>query len=171
MVVSLAGIPENSNVFRFITSGKPGRCKLCNSLVDKLEAHHISYSPEIIIKLCHDCHHKVHFWPQRLTEQEQYKLLEKKLNPLTAAKMIHEKILTPVSLAKLVAPSRSAFVHAHQKLQINRIERPESDRNRLKAIEKQKSSHSLKVKNFNKASVPEKDMRSNSSSSLGSSSV
>ena len=115
MVVSLSNIPQGSLVHKFIVAGKPGRCKLCSSLVDKLEAHHISYSPEITIKLCHDCHHKVHFWPQRLNENQIYLLLEKKYSPLAAAKIINEKILTPVSLSKLVAPSRKMFLMKENK--------------------------------------------------------
>ena len=76
MVASLQGVKKGSLVHRFITSGKKGYCELCHSLVEKLEAHHIQYSPEITIKLCHLCHHKVHFWPNRLSDDEKLKLLE-----------------------------------------------------------------------------------------------
>jgi len=41
MPASLQGVKPNTNVYRFITSGKKGNCELCHALVDKLEAHHI----------------------------------------------------------------------------------------------------------------------------------
>jgi len=114
MVVSLSNIPKESLVYHFITSGKPGKCQLPSHkglrLVDKLEAHHISYDPEITIKLCHNCHHKVHFWPQRLTDLDKLKILSKKFPPLQAQKIISEKILGPAALAKIVAPSRKSFI-------------------------------------------------------------
>jgi len=102
MVVSLSGIPKGSLVHKFIVAGKPGRCKLCSAYVEKLEAHHVSYAPEIILKLCHSCHHKVHFFPQRLNEEEIY--------PVVAIKLINQKILTPLSFSQLVAPSRKVFL-------------------------------------------------------------
>lgn len=114
MVVSLDNIPKGSLVYHFITSGKPGRCKLPSHkgprLVDKLESHHISYDPEIEIKLCHACHHKVHFWPQRLTDLDKLMLLSKIMPPLQAQEIIEKKILGPAALSKLVAPSRKSFI-------------------------------------------------------------
>ena len=115
MVVSLDNIPKDSQVFRFITSGKRGRCALCFNLVEKLEAHHISYSPQITIKLCHNCHHKVHFWPQRLNDEEKLKLLSKKFSPLQAQEIIKKKMLGPAALSKLIAPSKSAFISSHSR--------------------------------------------------------
>lgn len=114
MVVSLDNIPKGSQVLRFITSGKRGRCALCSKLVEKLEAHHICYSPEITIKLCHNCHHKVHFWPQRLSDNEKTILLLKRFPPGQTQKIIKENVLGIAALAKLIAPSRKAFIHAAQ---------------------------------------------------------
>lgn len=114
MAVSLSNIPKGSLVHHFITSGKPGKCVLPSHkglrLVDKLEAHHISYDPELTIKLCHNCHHKIHFWPQRLTDLDKLKILSKIMPPLRAQEIIEKKILGPAALAKLVAPSRKSFI-------------------------------------------------------------
>jgi len=123
MVASLDGVIPGSLVHRFITSGKPGYCELCPAFVEKLEAHHICYSPEITIKLCHSCHHKVHFWPNRLSEFERWKLLKKKYSEKIAQKFSKDKMLGISALAKLIAPSRSAFVHASQQLEIKRIKK------------------------------------------------
>ena len=114
MVVSLDNIPKDSQVFRFITSGKRGRCSFCSKMVEKLEAHHVCYSPQITIKLCHNCHHKVHFWPQRLNDFEKLKLLSKRFDVITANSLINGKITSPVALTQLIAPSRKAFVRAAQ---------------------------------------------------------
>lgn len=113
MAVSLDGVNPNSNIYRFITSGKKGLCSLCRSRVEKLEAHHISYSPEITIKLCHLCHHKVHFWPTRLSDEEKIKLLQKRFTPAQSLEILNQK-LWPDAMAKLIAPSRSVFVHQMQ---------------------------------------------------------
>jgi len=118
MAASLQNIPVNSNVYRFITSGKPGKCELCPALVDKLEAHHLSYSPEITIKLCHNCHHRVHFWPQRLQDKEKLILLKKRFSGDVAVKMVKEKTLGLAAFSRLVAPSRSVFL---KKLEDNPI--------------------------------------------------
>lgn len=138
MVVSLDNIPKDSQVFRFITAGKRGRCKLCYTLVEKLEAHHICYSPEITIKLCHNCHHKVHFWPNRLSDEEKLKLLSLKFSPLQAQEFIKKKMLGPAALARLIAPSRKAFIHAAQRIE------------RVKTLKALKSSHSREVQKVNK---------------------
>ena len=114
MAVSLANIPKDSQVLRFITAGHPGRCKLCGSFVQKLEAHHVCYSPESTIKLCHNCHHKVHFWPNRLSEPQKIILLQKRFSPREVQEIMSKKMLGFDALAKLIAPSRSAFVRLHQ---------------------------------------------------------
>ena len=114
MVASLDNIPKESLIYHFITSGKRGRCSLCSKMVEKLEAHHVLYSPEKTIKLCHNCHHKVHFWPQRLNEFEILKLLSARFDPFTANKLIEEKALGPAALKNLIAPSRNVFVRAAQ---------------------------------------------------------
>jgi len=141
MVVSLDNIPKGSLVYHFITSGKRGRCALCFKMVGKLEAHHVCYSPEKTIKLCHSCHHKVHFWPQRLSDEEKLKLLSIRFSPVQAIEMINKKMLGPAALAKLIAPSRNVFVRAEQ----------------FKAQhvpgKRTKSSHSQKVIKVNKEKI------------------
>lgn len=109
MVVSIANIPKKTNVFRFITSGKPGNCKLCRIFVEKLEAHHACYSPEITIELCHNCHHRVHFWPQRLSEQEKDLLLSLRFDKKTVRKLLKKGFLGIDALSRAIAPSRKVF--------------------------------------------------------------
>ena len=110
MTVSLDSIPKDSLVYNFITAGKKGRCSFCSKLVDKIEAHHVSYSPEIVIKLCHHCHHKVHYWPSRLNESEKAKLLLKKFPPSDVPKILERISNSPEAFRALVAPSRSEFI-------------------------------------------------------------
>lgn len=137
MAVSIANIPKNTNVYRFITSGKRGFCELCNKEVQKLEAHHISYDPEKTIKLCHLCHHKIHFWPNRLTEFERYKVLKKRFDIKTSAKLSKKKFLGIDALARLIAPSRSLFVREQQK----------KEKEKLRS-EKQKLYKEVGINNF-----------------------
>ena len=54
---------------------RKGRCKLCGRGTQLLERHHESYRPEHVIELCHDCHHRVHFRPYHLNDNEKEKLL------------------------------------------------------------------------------------------------
>ena len=143
MVVSLANIPKNSQVFRFITAGKRGRCNLCYTLVEKLEAHHVCYSPEITIKICHNCHHKVHFWPNRLSEEEKLKLLTLRFSLTEAQKFLKESLLGPAALAKLIAPSRNAFIHAVQRIEARKLSHSKK--------QNEKSPHSSRVLNVNKS--------------------
>lgn len=117
MAVSLTGCSKGSLVHRFITSGKPGYCELCKKPVEKLEAHHIKYEPEITIKICHDCHHKAHFWPLRLSVPEKKKILLKVYPEQTAEHLSKFKFSDVSDLARIVAPSRQAFIHAAQKLE------------------------------------------------------
>jgi len=114
MAAHLFGVPDGSLVHRFITSGKPGHCELCSLFVQKLEAHHIKYSPEVTIKLCHNCHHKTHFWPLRLSVPEKKKLFSKIHNEKESSEISQKKFLRPEHLACLIAPSRNAFIHAQQ---------------------------------------------------------
>jgi len=114
--VELHGTHKGSLVHKFITSGKAGYCELCKKAVLKLEAHHIKYSPEVIIKLCHDCHHKVHFWPLRVSQKEKLLILKKVFPESLAEDMSKFKFSDVSRLAKLIAPSRKAFIHAAQKL-------------------------------------------------------
>ena len=116
MAVSLQGAKIGSLVHRFVTSGKPGYCELCHSFVDKLEAHHIKYSPEITIKLCHHCHHRAHFWPKRVSEEEKFKILRKVHPEAKALELSRFKFADVQDLAKIIAPSRNQFIHAAQKL-------------------------------------------------------
>ena len=90
MPVSLSNIPKQTNVYRFITSGKPGNCAFCREFKEKLEAHHTCYDPEATIKLCHNCHHRTHFWPQRLTDDEILKLLKTRFHHQSALKILKE---------------------------------------------------------------------------------
>jgi len=121
MAEHIEGTYEGSLVHKFITSGKPGNCELCHSSVSKLEAHHIKYDPEVTINLCHLCHHKAHFWPNRLSSSQKFLIL-KRVHPLEVAQQLSQtKFADIASLARLVAPSRQAFIHAAQKLEEKRI--------------------------------------------------
>ena len=121
MVAHLNGVKENSLVHRFITSGKPGRCELCDVFVQKLEAHHVQYSPESTINLCHNCHHKSHFWPNRLTRPQILKMLKLVFSPKEAERVLATVNFTPQNIAKLIAPSRNSFIRAAQKLEEVRL--------------------------------------------------
>jgi len=114
MPKEIFGIPQGSLIHRFITSGKPGRCELCPAFVQKLEAHHIKYDPEVTIKLCHNCHHKAHFWPLRLSVPEKKKLFSKLYDEKKSSELAAKKFLVPQELACLISPSRNAFIHAQQ---------------------------------------------------------
>jgi len=113
MAASLSQVKIGSLVHRFITSGKPGNCKLCNKFVEKLEAHHTSYSPEITIKLCHNCHHKTHFWTNRLTEKERRILLLTKHDEKIVNKLMAPNVLGVHALHRLIAPSRQVYIKKH----------------------------------------------------------
>lgn len=123
MAVSLSNIPRKTNVYRFITSGKPGNCSFCREFKEKLEAHHTCYAPEKTIKLCHPCHHRVHFWPNRLSTEEKLQLLKTRFHHQTGLKLlkIHKNNIEEIS--KLIAPSRSRFVRKAQKLEIKRVKK------------------------------------------------
>jgi len=102
MSIPINDIPDGSLVKHFITSGKPGRCKLCGKYVQKLEFHHTCYSPESGLKLCHDCHHKTHFWPERLELSEKIILLETRFSPIQSQEIINQK-LGSAAMSKLFA--------------------------------------------------------------------
>lgn len=121
MAVSISNIPKNTNIYRFITSGKPGNCIFCRKFVEKLEAHHTCYDPERTIKLCHNCHHKTHFWINRLTDDELLKLLKTRFHHQTALSILKESRNNIEKLASLIAPSRSRFVRKAQKFEIKRL--------------------------------------------------
>lgn len=123
MANHIQGTHEGSLVHRFITSGKPGDCEFCKKTVDKLEAHHIKYSPEVTIKLCHDCHHKIHFWPNRLSQPEKYKCFKKLYSESQALELSHHIDFEITHLAKLIAPSRKDFVHQMQQLESKRLKK------------------------------------------------
>jgi len=111
----LRGTPNGSLVHRFITAGKPGSCSFCGKIVAKLEAHHVQYRPEATIKICHDCHHRAHFFPLRLSQQEKYKMFKLIRPEKEAAQLAADKTLKNEQLARMIAPSRSGFVRAQQK--------------------------------------------------------
>lgn len=140
MAVSLSNIPKNTNVYRFITSGKPGMCKLSGVFCEKLESHHTCYDPEITIDLSHAKHHQVHFWPQRLTNREKLILLKTRFHHQTAISILKNISNNIPELSKLIAPSRSRFVRKAQKLGIKRLQD-------LKKSDKEKV---FKVKRLNK---------------------
>ncbi|MEM2614607.1 MAG: hypothetical protein QXO15_10385 [Nitrososphaerota archaeon] len=54
-----------------------GNCAFCGRY-GIIERHHVQYVPEKTIKLCHNCHFKVHFFPNRLNEHELDALLRAK---------------------------------------------------------------------------------------------
>ena len=114
MCAELFGIAKGSLIHRFITSGKPGRCELCGTYVEKLEAHHIKYEPETTIKLCHLCHHTSHFWPLRLSQPQRKKIFSKIHDERRAEELSKKEFSNPQELACLIAPSRNAFIHAAQ---------------------------------------------------------
>lgn len=109
-------VKPNSLVHRFISSGKKGHCSLCKRFCNKLEAHHIKYSPEIVISLCHECHHKVHFWPLRLSSNDKFLLFSKVVDQKKALELSKKKDYSIKELASLIAPSRNAFVRSQQSL-------------------------------------------------------
>ena len=115
------GAKKGSNIIRFITSGKPGGCLLCEKVVEKIEMHHLKYKPEITAPLCHKCHHTVHFWPNRLTDDQKLKLLRLLLDERSAWHVLAETKNSVANLARLIAPSRSKFVRAQQIKEIKRL--------------------------------------------------
>jgi len=123
MVKDFPGSRKNSNIVRFITSGKPGGCFLCEKWFEKIEAHHLSYAPEITAGLCHLCHHTVHFWPNRLTDAQKLKLLRLVFPERIAWQQFGKVKNNPQELAKLIAPSRSKFVRSQQVKEIKRIKK------------------------------------------------
>jgi len=108
-MVSLHDIPKDSQVYRFITSGKPGRCKFCSKYVQKLEFHHTAYAPESGLKLCHSCHHKIHYLPGRLTEHEKIILLQTRFTNQKVQEILNSPSSTLEKIYSLVAPSRNDY--------------------------------------------------------------
>jgi hypothetical protein len=131
---SLKGVQIGSLVHRFITSGKKGSCELCHSIVEKLEAHHIKYAPEATINLCHSCHHRVHFWPLRVTEEEKFKILSKVYPAAKALELSKFAYADVTELAKIIAPSRKKFIHEAQKLDEIAFEFPKNSPDNIRAI-------------------------------------
>ena len=126
MLKDFPGARPNSNITRFITSGKPGGCLLCEKWAEKLEAHHLKYSPEVTINLCHLCHHTVHFWPTRLTDDQKLKLLRRLFDERIAWRILVETKNDVRALAKHIAPSRNKFVRSQQAAEIKRIQKPKT---------------------------------------------
>ena len=125
MLTPIPGIKANSIIHRFIASGKPGLCSFCKKSVEKLEAHHIKYEPEITINLCHDCHHKIHFWPNRLTQHEKFTALKKVFPEQKALELSQFKNSSISDLAKIIAPSRNLFIHEAQKIEQATLKSPQ----------------------------------------------
>ena len=86
--------------------GKAGRCELCGKDVSHLERHHIRYSPEICKDLCHDCHFKTHYFPERLPLQHKRLLLHKIMDHGRTEEFLKENSKDRVRLAITFAPSR-----------------------------------------------------------------
>ena len=57
-----------------------GLCQLCSLNVPRLERHHVLYTPERTIMLCHMCHFKVHKQPYALTQIQKERLAFAKLS-------------------------------------------------------------------------------------------
>jgi hypothetical protein len=107
---------------------KPGNCELCGVHTHHLERHHLKYDPEITIDLCHNCHFKAHFFPNRLPRDHKLKLLCK-LFPLSHALSLLEVYSNrPVALAQLFAPSRREHIHKAQMEEEERIKKIEKEK-------------------------------------------
>jgi excinuclease UvrABC ATPase subunit len=94
---------------------KPGRCELCGKNVEHLERHHIKYSPEITIDLCHDCHFTCHYFPERLQEEYKIKLLMNIMTIEKAREFLSHYSRSRVKLAVTFAPSRRESIINSQK--------------------------------------------------------
>jgi hypothetical protein len=46
-------------------------CLLCGRIEGRIEGHHLSYDPEIVIDLCKRCHNFVHYFPYYSEDQIQ----------------------------------------------------------------------------------------------------
>jgi len=77
---------------------KSGHCELCGRWTDILERHHEQYRPERTIYICHNCHHKCHFFPWQLSTQAKEKLLTRRHG--------FKKTITPDMIAEYTAPGR-----------------------------------------------------------------
>lgn len=104
---------------------RTGRCEMCARSGCRLEYHHIRYSPEIVIGLCHNCHFRVHYMKQSLSESELYKLLSRLYRPETMQKYkgrLHELLNLSHTLThtlspqeeKGIAPSRREYLKARE---------------------------------------------------------
>jgi len=154
MQAEIKGTPKGSLVHRFITCGKPGTCTFCGKWVSKLEAHHVSYRPEITIKLCHEDHHKTHFWPLRLTTKEKF-LLFKLIKPEKEARRLSEKVkFTVEGLSRMIAPSRSRYVQKQQALNYIQSQHIGSKTGVVKSSLKQRKVIKVKLNSIGHVCVP-----------------
>lgn len=96
-------------------SWKPGRCELTGRSTDHLERHHIRYNPEITIDLDHESHFTVHYFPDRLLEEQKLKLLHKIMSDEKAREFLSKYSKDRVRLALAFAPSRRDSVLLYQK--------------------------------------------------------
>lgn len=96
--------------------GRAGICSLCRKFSEKLEAHHVCYSPEKTLSICHACHFQVHSRPSRFNHLQKLKLISMVLSSDKVEQFLHENENDNSALAKLFAPSRHSFIHALQKV-------------------------------------------------------
>jgi len=67
--------------FALFRKKRPGACWLCGKSTDYLEGHHLRYKPPIVRNLCHDCHHKIHFFPQRISLAQRRRIVINAMSP------------------------------------------------------------------------------------------
>lgn len=56
----LRGDETPVGTFRWCVKCKGEVCRLCREQVEKLETHHCSYLYDITIRVCPDCHQRIH---------------------------------------------------------------------------------------------------------------
>lgn len=97
-------------------NGKSGLCELCHKFSERLEAHHVCYSPEKTLSICHSCHFQVHSQPRRFNHLQKLKLVSMVLSSEKINQFLLENENDNTAMAKLIAPSRNLFIHSLQKV-------------------------------------------------------
>lgn len=99
---------DNSNYLEELRTEhmKAGNCELCGEFTRKLERHHEQYRPERCTYLCHHCHHKVHFLPWQLTDEQKKKLLEARHGTKQFKALLRKPHLIRLMIKGYVAPGR-----------------------------------------------------------------
>jgi len=87
---------------------KTGNCELCGRFTDALEFHHESYRPERGLYLCHNCHHKVHWYSYLLTPIQKKRLLTIRLK--NTAGIDEAKLQKEMKLYKPPRKTRRRFL-------------------------------------------------------------